>query len=110
LNEAGLNEAALNEARLNGAGLNQIGLDQTALKQTASNQTALNQTALNQTALNRGLIAGVLASLVGQLFLSITQPTLVDHPTCILIAGAMALSFRLAASGGSPEIGAEHGV
>jgi O-antigen ligase len=67
-----------------------------------------NQAGLNRAGLNRGLIAGVVASLVGQLFLSITQPTVVDHPTCVLIAGAMALSFRLAACGGSAGTGAEH--
>lgn len=46
--------------------------------------------------LPRALIAGFVACLVGQLFLSMTQPTLIDHPTCGLIACAMALSFRLA--------------
>jgi O-antigen ligase len=57
--------------------------------------------------LSRGLVAGVVASLVGQLFLSMTQPTLVDHPTCVLIASTMALSFRLAGCGGA-ETKAEH--
>jgi O-antigen ligase len=44
----------------------------------------------------KALIAGFIACAVGQMFLSITQPTIVDHPTCALIASAMALSFRLA--------------
>lgn len=43
----------------------------------------------------RALVAGFVACIVGQLFLSITQPTIIDHPTCALIACAMALSFRL---------------
>ena len=45
----------------------------------------------------RALIAGFVAMIVGQLFLSITQPTIIDHPTGALIACAMALSFRLQA-------------
>lgn len=44
----------------------------------------------------RAMIAGFVACIVGQLFLSMTQPTIIDHPTCALIACAMALSFRLA--------------
>jgi O-antigen ligase len=47
---------------------------------------------------NKALVAGFAASVVGQLFLSLTQPTVVDHPTCALIACAMALSFRLAST------------
>lgn len=43
----------------------------------------------------KALVAGLVACIVGQLFLSITQPTVIDHPTCALIACAMALSFRL---------------
>jgi O-antigen ligase len=43
----------------------------------------------------KAIIAGLLASVFGQLILSITEPTVVDHPTCVLIATAMALSFRL---------------
>jgi len=43
----------------------------------------------------KALIAGFIACAVGQLFLSITQPTIIDHPTGALIACAMALSFRL---------------
>ena len=43
----------------------------------------------------KALVAGFVAGIVGQLFLSITQPTIIDHPTCALIACAMALSFRL---------------
>jgi len=85
-------------------------LDRTEPNQTGVNQARVNQARVNQALLNRGLIAGVVASLVGQLFLSVTQPTVVDHPTCILIAGAMALSFRLAPSGDSARIGAEHGI
>ena len=45
---------------------------------------------------NKALIIGLVASLAGQLVLSNTQPTLIDHPTCALIACAMALSFRMA--------------
>ena len=45
----------------------------------------------------KALVVGFVASVVGQLFLSITQPTVIDHPTCALIACAMALSIRLAA-------------
>jgi hypothetical protein len=44
----------------------------------------------------RALIAGFVACLIGQLFLSMTQPTIIDHPTCALIACAMALSFKIA--------------
>jgi O-antigen ligase len=44
----------------------------------------------------RALVVGFVASVAGQLFLSLTQPTVIDHPTCALIACAMALSLRLA--------------
>ena len=47
--------------------------------------------------LNKALVVGFMTCIVGQLFLSLTQPTITDHPTCALIACAMALSFRLAA-------------
>lgn len=47
---------------------------------------------------SKALIAGLVASVVGQLFLSVTEPTVIDHPTCVLIATAMAISFRLAQS------------
>jgi hypothetical protein len=45
---------------------------------------------------SRALVVGLVTSIAGQLFLSLTQPTVIDHPTCALIACAMALSFRLA--------------
>jgi O-antigen ligase len=45
----------------------------------------------------KALVVGFVASMVGQLFLSLTQPTIIDHPTCAVIACAMALSVRLAA-------------
>jgi len=45
----------------------------------------------------RALVTGFVAVIVGQLFLSMTQPTMIDHPTGALIACAMALSFRLQA-------------
>jgi O-antigen ligase len=45
---------------------------------------------------SKALIAGLVASVVGQLFLSMTEPTVIDHPTCVLIATAMAISLRLA--------------
>jgi O-antigen ligase len=44
---------------------------------------------------SKAILAGLLASIFGQLFLSITEPTVVDHPTCALIATAMAVCFRL---------------
>lgn len=44
----------------------------------------------------KALIAGFVACVAGQLFLSMTQPTIIDHPTCALLACTMALSFRLA--------------
>jgi O-antigen ligase len=44
----------------------------------------------------KALVVGFVASVAGQLFLSLTQPTVIDHPTCALIACAMALSSRLA--------------
>jgi len=53
--------------------------------------------------LNRALVVGFVASIVGQLLLSLTQPTVFDHPTCALIACAMALSFRLAATGSNSK-------
>lgn len=46
---------------------------------------------------SRALITGFIAMIAGQLFLSITQPTIIDHPTGALIACAMAMSFRLKA-------------
>ena len=46
-------------------------------------------------ALNKALVAGFVAGIIGQLVLSFTQPTVIDHPTCALIACAMALSLRL---------------
>ena len=45
---------------------------------------------------DRALAAGLVAGIVGQLCLSVTQPTVTDHPTCAVIACAMALSIRLA--------------
>jgi hypothetical protein len=45
----------------------------------------------------KALLIGFVASVVGQLFLSLTQPTVIDHPTCALIACVMALGLRLAA-------------
>lgn len=45
---------------------------------------------------NKALTVGFVASVGGQLVLSLTQPTLTDHPTCAVIACAMALSSRLA--------------
>ncbi|MGP0020880.1 MAG: O-antigen ligase family protein [Candidatus Sulfotelmatobacter sp.] len=53
----------------------------------------------------RALVVGFVASVAGQLFLSITQPTVTDHPTCALIACAMALSFRLVAINSSVSSG-----
>jgi O-antigen ligase len=50
------------------------------------------------TDVNKALVSGFIASVAGQLFLSNTQPTIIDHPTCALIACAMALSFRLSAT------------
>ncbi len=44
---------------------------------------------------NKAMVAGLVASILGQLVLSITEPTIVDYPTCVLIATAMAVSFRL---------------
>lgn len=45
---------------------------------------------------SKAIVAGLVASVVGQLFLSMSEPTVLDHPTCVLIATAMAVSFRLA--------------
>jgi hypothetical protein len=55
--------------------------------------------------LPRALIAGFAACLIGQLFLSMTQPTIIDHPTCALIACAMALSFKIASLNSSTDNG-----
>ena len=49
--------------------------------------------------LNQALVVGCIAGIAGQLFLSFTQPTIIDHPTCALIALAMALSLRLSSPG-----------
>jgi len=49
---------------------------------------------------SKALMTGFVAMIAGQLFLSITQPTMIDHPTGALIACAMALSFRLPAFAG----------
>src|SRR5579859_541410 len=43
----------------------------------------------------KALLIGFVASILGQLFLSLTQPTVIDHPTCALIACVMALTFRV---------------
>jgi O-antigen ligase len=43
----------------------------------------------------KALVAGLVAGVMGQLVLSITQPTIMDHPTCALIACAMAISLKL---------------
>jgi O-antigen ligase len=59
-------------------------------------RTFLRASKRTPVSISRGLIVGFVASIVGQLFLSITQPTVIDHPTCALIACAMALSLRLA--------------
>ncbi len=58
----------------------------------------------------KAMVAGLMASIVGQLFLSMTQPTIFEHPTCVLIASAMAISVRLsgfasAATGPPPQLG-----
>jgi len=59
----------------------------------------------------KAIVAGLLASIVGQLFLSITEPTLVDHPTCALIGAAMAVSFRLVRTPQpNPRMDLSHGV
>lgn len=59
----------------------------------------------------KAIVAGLLASVVGQLLLSITEPTIVDHPTCALIATAMAVSFRLVrATQPTPMMDPSHGV
>ena len=60
----------------------------------------------------KAIVAGLLASIVGQLFLSITEPTLVDHPTCALIGAAMAVSFRLVRTPqpNNPRMDLSHGV
>jgi hypothetical protein len=47
---------------------------------------------------DRALVVGCVSAVVGQLILSNTQPSVIDHPTCALVAGAMALSFRVAKS------------
>ena len=62
--------------------------------------------------LNKAIIAGLVASVFGQLFLSITEPTVIDHPTCVLIATAMAISFRLVPPSAQPnqKMDLEHGV
>lgn len=44
---------------------------------------------------NKALVVALVASVAGQLLLSLTQPTLTDHPTCAMIACAMGLSSRL---------------
>ncbi len=61
---------------------------------------------------NKAIIAGLVASVFGQLFLSVTEPTVIDHPTCALVATAMAISFRLvpAASRSNRRTELEHGV
>jgi len=49
--------------------------------------------------LTKALVVGCIAGVAGQLFLSFTQPTIIDHPTCALIAWVMALSVRLSSPG-----------
>lgn len=44
---------------------------------------------------SKGLVAGFIAVIVGQLFLSLIQPTIIDHPTGALIACAMALTLKI---------------
>jgi hypothetical protein len=51
----------------------------------------------------KALVVGLLASVIGQLVLSATQPTITDHPTCAVIACAMALSTKLATAKGTPQ-------
>jgi O-antigen ligase len=58
-------------------------------------RSVLRQSKLMPAGVPRALVVGCVASVAGQLFLSITQPTVVDHPTCALIACVMALSLRL---------------
>jgi len=48
--------------------------------------------------IDKALVVGFAASIVGQLFLSITEPTIVVHPTAVVVACAMGLSLRLAAN------------
>lgn len=66
-------------------------------------RTILRASAKMPVDVNRALVIGLIASIVGQLFLSFTQPTVIDHPTCALIACAMAFSCRLAKSPASSE-------
>jgi hypothetical protein len=59
-------------------------------------RNVLHASKLMPTGVPKALVVGFVASVVGQLFLSLTQPTVIDHPTCAFIACAMALSLRLA--------------
>lgn len=61
----------------------------------------LRGTRIMPVGISRALVTGFVAIIVGQLFLSITQPTIIDHPTGALIACAMAMSFRLQALEGT---------
>lgn len=54
---------------------------------------------------SRALTGGLIAGLAGQAVLSLTSPTILNHPTCALAACAMALTFRLRGSEADPESG-----
>ncbi len=54
---------------------------------------------------SRALTGGLIAGLAGQVVLSLTSPTMLNHPTCALAACAMALTFRLRGSEAGPESG-----
>jgi O-antigen ligase len=61
---------------------------------------------------DKALVTGFAAAVIGQLLLSLTQPTILDHPTCALIACVMAVSVRLSVTPQSvnQQIGLRNGV
>lgn len=55
--------------------------------------------------LRKALVAGLIAGVAGEAALSMTSPTILNHPTSALIAGVMALTFRLQNPGNNSETG-----
>jgi len=62
-------------------------------------RTTLSQYKRMVNSWEKAMVSGLLAAVIGQLFLSLTQPTVIDHPSCAVIACALAVSSRLARRG-----------
>jgi len=59
---------------------------------------------------SRALTCGLIAGVAGQVALSITSPTILNHPTCGLAACAMALTFRFPGSHAGLEAAGESAI